>query len=172
MLPIIYNFCVDTQLTHNTVSVQVSGWYPATILFCVNIELCHTHATVYNICAFPATLWDPTITVPFAISFSTQLPETQPLFTISVLIPTYYLKPNHSLQFPCLYPATVWKPATIYNFWSVPNYLRLKHCLFVQFLCRYQTETQPLFTASVLVPNYYLSPKHYLQFLWWHTTET
>jgi hypothetical protein len=82
----------------------------------------------------------------------------------------YYLKPNHYLKFPCLYPATIWNPATIYNFWSVPNYLRLSHCLLGQFLCHYQTKTQPLFTASVLVPSYYLSSKYYLQFLWWYTT--
>jgi hypothetical protein len=155
------------------------------------MQLFHTHTTIYNICAFLATVWDPTITVPFTISFSTQLPETQPLFTISVLVPSYYLKSSHYLQFPCLCPATVLNPSTAYNFcactqllsdpatiyksWSVPNY-------YLQFLCQYPTiwdpatiysfcactqllfQTQPLFTVSVSVSNC-LRPSHYLQLL-------
>jgi hypothetical protein len=52
--------------------------------------------------------------------------EIRPLFTISVLLPGYYLNPVthcnfcvmpvYYLQFMCYYPANIWHMTTIYNF--------------------------------------------------------
>jgi hypothetical protein len=93
--------------------------------FCVNIELSHTDGTVYYICTFPATAWNQAIIVLFAVPFSTQLPEPQPLFTFSVLAPMYCLKSSHCLQFPCLYPTTVSDSASISNFYIIIELLKM-----------------------------------------------
>jgi len=71
----------------------------------------------------------------------------QSLFTMSVLVPSYYLGPGHYLQFLFHYPATIWDPATI---------------------CNSCSSTQLLFTIPVLISTYWSSPA-YLPYI--HSTK-
>lgn len=89
------------------------------------------------------------------------------LFTLSVLLPGYFMRRRYNLWFLPKYPAVVWDPATLSNFcvstrlvFAFP--VLLHDCCF-QFLCDCPAticnscvSTRLVFTISVLVPRQYL----------------